>query len=170
MQLMRNQMRSATDMTSRVADASGHGDVAVVARMTGECDVFLAQARMTIGLGEAEQGAAAGATADREGAGAMTYYTAVQTYSMGQITYQAMPCQVLIAGGYGARSSEGAGGVNPTVTASLRELRGFEQIVSAFHRQLAGAMGLGDVSTAPGATAADPSMRSATGDPAVAAH
>jgi len=170
MQLMRNRMRTATDMTSRVADTSGHGDVAVVARLTGECDVFLAQARMTIGLGEAEQAAAAGATADRTGAGAMSYYAAVQTYSMGQITYQAQERQVTIAGGYGARSSEGAGGVNPTVTSSLRELRGFEQIVSAFHRQLATGMGLGDVSTSAGSMATDPAMQSATGDPTVAAH
>lgn len=167
----RNELRTSTDMTSRAADSSGHADTAVIIRFTGECDVFLAQARTAIGLGEAEQAAAAYATTDRTAAGELVYYGAVMTYSRGEITYQAQERHVLIAQDYTSGSTEGAHGVNPVVAASLTELRRFEGLVRAFHGRLAAAAGLGDTAAVSGGgPTPDPGMRSATGEPAVPAH
>ena len=167
---LRNELRTSTDLTSGAADASGHGDIAVIIRFTGECDEFLAQVRTTIGLGEAEQAAATYATGDRDAAGALTYYAALQTYSLGEITYQAQARHAVISEGYSTGSTEGDHGVNPAVNRALTELRGMESLVSAFHGRLSIAAGIGN--TTPGAStmAPDPSMRSATGDPPVLAH
>lgn len=166
LQVLRNEMRTSTDLLSRSADASGHRDTAVVVRLTGECDVFLAQTRATIGLGEAEQSAAGFASADRTSAEAMRYYAAYQTYTHGQLTYMPIERRLMIAN-YDDGSTEGRRGANPIVARSLTELRHYEGIVRAFHARLAAASGLGDTSVGGGTGAATPTLRGATGDPTV---
>jgi len=167
MQTLRNELRTSTDMMSRSADASGHRDTAVIIRLTGECDVFLAQTRATIGLGEAEQASATYATTDRGSVEAMTYYAAYQTYTHGQLTYMPVERRLTIMQGFSEGSTEGRHGANPVVDRSLIELRRYHGIVQGFHGRLATAAGLGDTAVRPETGSAAPTLRSATGDPTV---
>jgi hypothetical protein len=96
----------------------------------------------------------------------MTWYAALQTYSRGRMTYMAHERHVHIME-LRRGSAEGRTGANATVDAAMEELRSYERTVRAFHGRLARAMGLGDTGASERSTAAEPSLRGATGDPAL---